>query len=51
MRNNNNGGKTRPSIQELLRKQYIFHQEVVKAFFQQVMEHEYLTLPDPKRLE
>lgn len=31
---NNIGGKTRPSIQELLRKQYIFHREVMKAFFQ-----------------
>jgi hypothetical protein len=51
MQNNNNGGKTRPSIQELIRKQYIFHREVVRAFFQQVMEHEYLTLPDPKRPE
>ncbi|KAJ1255444.1 hypothetical protein BS78_K217400 [Paspalum vaginatum] len=43
------GGKPRPSIQELLKKQYIFRRAMVKAFFQQVVEYNYITLPEAKR--
>ena len=49
-RNESTGGRSRPSIQELLKKQYIFRRGVVKAFFQQVVDHNYITLPEPKRL-
>ena len=41
--------RSRPSIQELLKKQYIFRRGVVKAFFQQVVDNNYITLPEPKR--
>lgn len=43
------GGKSRPSIQELLKKQYVFCREMVKGFFNQVMAHNHLTLPEPRR--
>ena len=49
MRNEGSGGRSRPSIQELLKKQYIFRRGVVKAFFQQVVDHNYITLPEPRR--
>jgi hypothetical protein len=48
---NNTGDNTRPSIQELLRKQYIFRRGMVQPFFQQVLEQDYITLPEPKRPE
>ena len=47
--NEGSGGRSWPSIQELLKKQYIFRRGVVKAFFQQVVDNNYITLPEPKR--
>jgi len=41
------GGKPRPSIQELLKKQYIFKRELVEGMFNQLMEHKALNLPEP----
>jgi hypothetical protein len=43
------GGRQRPSMQELLKKQYIFHRELVKDMFNQLMEHRALNLPEPRR--
>jgi hypothetical protein len=43
------GGRTRPTIQELLKKQYIFKRELVKDLFEQLMEHKALNLPEPRR--
>ena len=43
------GGKPRPSIQELLKKQYIFKRELVNGMFEQLMEHKALNLPEPRR--
>jgi hypothetical protein len=48
-RNEPQGMRRCPTIQELLRKQYIFRQEMIKGFFNQVMEHNHLKLPDPKQ--
>lgn len=31
------GGRQRPSLQELLKKQYIFHRELVKDMFDQLI--------------
>lgn len=36
-------------MQELLKKQYIFHRELVKDMFNQLMEHRALNLPEPRR--
>jgi hypothetical protein len=44
-------GRTRPTIQELLKKQYIFKRELVKDLFEQLMEHKALNLPEPRRLD
>jgi len=33
------GRRQRPSMQELLKKQYVFRQELMKYMFDQVMEH------------
>jgi hypothetical protein len=41
--------RPRSSIQELLRKQYIFRREMIRGFFNQVIAHNHLNLPDPKR--
>jgi hypothetical protein len=41
------GGRTRPTIQELLKKQYIFKRELVKDLFEQLIEA--LNLPEPRR--
>jgi hypothetical protein len=43
------GGKPHPSIQELLKKQYIFKRELVKGMFEQLMEHKALNLPEQQR--
>ncbi|KAM0901363.1 hypothetical protein ACQ4PT_020050 [Festuca glaucescens] len=43
------GGRQRPSLQELLKKQYIFRRELVKDMFNQLMEHRALNLPEPQR--
>jgi hypothetical protein len=43
------GGRTRPTIQELLKKQYIFMRELVKDLFEQFMEHKAINLPEPQR--
>jgi hypothetical protein len=48
-RNEPTGMRPRPSIQELLRKQYIFRREMIRGFFNQVIAHNHLNLPDPKR--
>ena len=45
------GGRQRSSIQELLKKQYVFRRELVKDMFDQLMEHQALNLPDPRRPE
>ena len=37
------------TMQELLKKQYIFHRELVKDMFNQLMEHRALDLPEPQR--
>ena len=33
------GGRQHPSMQELLKKQYIFRRELIKDMFDQVIEH------------
>ncbi|KAM0851210.1 hypothetical protein ACQ4PT_052579 [Festuca glaucescens] len=43
------GGRQRPSLQELLKKQYIFRRELVKDMFNQLMEHRALNLLEPQR--
>ena len=48
-RNESAGARQRPSIQELLRKQYIFRREMIEGFFNQVVAHNHLNLPEPKR--
>ena len=48
-RNMQGGFRQRPMLQELLNKQYIFRREVIKGFFTQVIAHNHLRLPDPKR--
>jgi hypothetical protein len=42
-------GRQRPSIQDLLKKQYIFRRELVKDMFNQLKEHRALNLPEPWR--
>lgn len=51
VRNESVGARHLPSIQELLRKQYIFRREMKKSFFTQVVAHNHLTLPEPKHLD
>ena len=46
---NEQGQRARPSIQELLRKQYIFRRELVKTFFNQLSQQGVLNLPEPRR--
>jgi hypothetical protein len=46
---NEQGQRARPSIQELLRKQYIFRRELVKTFFNQLLQQGALNLPEPRR--
>ncbi|KAK1644749.1 hypothetical protein QYE76_062554 [Lolium multiflorum] len=48
-RGDQSGGRQRPSLQELLKKQYIFRRELVKDMFNQLMEHRALNLPEPQR--
>ena len=45
------GGKPRPSIQVLLKKQYIFKRELVNGMFEQLMEHKAMNLPELWRLD
>jgi hypothetical protein len=49
-RNEPTGARQRTTIQELLRKQYVFRREMIKGFFNQVVAHNHLNLPEPKRL-
>ena len=42
-------GRSRSSVQERLKKQYVFRRELVKDMFNQLMEHHALTLPNPQR--
>jgi hypothetical protein len=49
MRNEASGGRQHPSIQDLLKKQYVFKRAMIKGFFSQVVEHNHIKLPDPKR--
>lgn len=37
------------NIQDMLGKQYVFKKELVKALFEQIMEHGALNLPQPQR--
>ncbi|KAM0848663.1 hypothetical protein ACQ4PT_054248 [Festuca glaucescens] len=46
---NDQGQRPRPSIHELLRKQYIFRRDLVKKFFNQLSQQGALNLPDPRR--
>jgi hypothetical protein len=48
-RNEPSGERQRPSIQELLKKQYVFKRAMIKGFFNQVVEYNHIKLPDPKR--
>ncbi|KAF0918692.1 hypothetical protein E2562_025818 [Oryza meyeriana var. granulata] len=48
-KNEQAGGRQRPSIQDLLKKQYIFRRELVKDMFNQLMEHHALNLLEPRR--
>jgi hypothetical protein len=48
-RNEPMGFRQRSNIQELLKKQYIFRREMIKGFFNQVVAHKHLNLPEPKR--
>jgi hypothetical protein len=48
-RNEAPGGRQRPSMQELLKKQYVFKRSMIKGFFNQVLEHDHIKLPDPNR--
>jgi hypothetical protein len=48
-RNEPTGARQRTTIQELLRKQYVFRREMIKGFFNQVVAHNHLNLPEPKR--
>ena len=41
------GGRQRPSLQEILNKQYIIRRELVKDMFEQLMQHQALNLPKP----
>ncbi len=43
------GGRQRSTLQDLLKKQYIFRRELVKDIFNQLMEHRALNLPEPRR--
>ena len=43
------GARQRPTMQELLKKQYIFRRELVRDMFNQLMEHQALNLPEPRR--
>lgn len=45
------GGRQRSSLQELLRKQYIFKRELIKDMFNELMDHHALNLPEPRRPE
>jgi hypothetical protein len=51
MRNEAPGTRQHPSIQELLKKQYVFKRGMIKGFFNQVVEHNHVKLPNPKRPE
>ncbi|KAM0888475.1 hypothetical protein ACQ4PT_028304 [Festuca glaucescens] len=48
-RGDKGGARQRPTMQELLKKQYIFRRELVHDMFNQLMEHHALNLPDPRR--
>jgi hypothetical protein len=50
-RNEAPGTRQHPSIQELLKKQFVFKRDMIKGFFNQVVEHNHIKLPDPKRPE
>ena len=50
-KNDQMGGRQRSSIQELLKKQFVFWPELTKDMFHQLMEHHALNLPDPRRPE
>jgi hypothetical protein len=43
------GGRQHPSIQDLLKKKYVFKRAMIKGFFNQVVEHNHIKLPDSKR--
>jgi hypothetical protein len=43
------GQRARPSIHELLKKQYIFRRDLVKTFFNQLLQQGALNLPEPRR--
>jgi hypothetical protein len=43
------GGRKHPSIQDFLKKQYVFKRVTIKGFFNQVEEHNHIKLLDPKR--
>jgi hypothetical protein len=49
MRNEAPRGRQHPSVQELLKKQYVFKRAMIRGFFNQVVEHNHIKLPDPKR--
>jgi hypothetical protein len=49
MRNEAPGERLHSSIQELLKKQYVFKHAMVRGFFNQVVKHNHIKLPDPKR--
>ena len=46
-RNDQEGRRTR--LSDLLKKQYIFRRELVKAMFEQLMDNQALRLPEPRR--
>jgi len=50
-RGEQDGGRQRPTMQELLKKEYIFRRELVKDMLNQLMEHRALNLPEPQRLD
>jgi hypothetical protein len=43
------GGRQRLTIQDLLKKQYVFKRGMIKGFFNQVVEHNHIKLSDTKR--
>ena len=48
VRSDQAGGRQRPSLEEMLKKQYIFRRELVPDLFNQLMEHHALNLPEPQ---
>ncbi|KAM0857946.1 hypothetical protein ACQ4PT_048133 [Festuca glaucescens] len=48
-RGDQGGARQHPTMQELLKKQYIFRRELVHDMFNQLIEHHALNLPDPRR--